>query len=156
VGRLKDHLGLVEGRLLGMLLAEAAASSYGSGTRRPDFLVPVPLHPLRLARRGHNQAVVLAVPVARRLEVPLLRGALQRRGGGRHQRGLSRRDRLDNLMMRFTCRYAWSQAPCVAVVDDVLTTGATAAAVATELLAAGAGEVHVLCATRTPRLTGQT
>lgn len=156
VGRLKDHLGLVEGRVLGMLLAEAAAGCYGPGTSRPDFLVPVPLHPGRLARRGHNQAVALAVPVARKLEVPLVRRALARTGGARRQRGLSRRQRLDNPAGRFACRQTWSRSPCVGLVDDVLTTGATAAAVANALLAAGAGEVHVLCATRTPRLAGQT
>lgn len=154
IGRLKNHLGMVEGRLLGMLLAEAAASAYGAGPdppRCPDLVVPVPLSPWRLARRGHNQAVTLARPVARQLGIPLLRRAVFRRSQGRRQRGLSRADRLGNLQGTFAARRSWSTSPCIAVVDDVLTTGATAAAVSRVLLEAGAGEVHVLCATRTPR-----
>jgi predicted amidophosphoribosyltransferase len=51
----------------------------------------------------------------------------------------------------FRCRRRFAEpGPCIAIVDDVLTTGATAAALARALLDAGAAEVHVLAATRTP------
>jgi predicted amidophosphoribosyltransferase len=91
------------------------------------------------------------VPVARRLGVPLLRRVVVRAGRGRAQRRLSRRERLANPTIRFVCRRTWTDAPCIGLVDDVMTTGATASALTEVLLAAGAGEVHVLCATRTPR-----
>jgi predicted amidophosphoribosyltransferase len=156
VRSLKDHLGLVEGRALGMLMAEAAVQTYrqsGVDTpRRPDLLVPVPLTPWRLARRGHNQALTLALPVARRLGVPVLRRAAVRRRGGGHQRGRSRTMRLAAADDVFASRVTWREpAPCVAIVDDVITTGATVAALSRILLAAGAGEVHVIAAARTPR-----
>lgn len=154
VTRLKDQMGMVEGRVLAELLADAAQASYAcDGEARPDLLVPVPLTPLRLARRGHNQALTLARPVARRLGIPFLRMAVSRAGQGPRQRGLSRSERLGSPADAFRAHIAWDDAaPCVAIVDDVLTTGATAAALSRVLLDAGAREVHVLCPARTPRL----
>jgi predicted amidophosphoribosyltransferase len=153
VRRLKDHLGLVEGRVLGLLMADAAARAYRlSGATPPDLLVPVPLTSWRLARRGHNQALTLALPVARRLGIPVLRRAVVRRRGGGHQRGRSRAQRLEAAADVFASRIDWhDRAPCVAIVDDVITTGTTAAALARILLAAGAAEVHVIAAARTPQ-----
>jgi predicted amidophosphoribosyltransferase len=151
---LKEWLGLVEGRLLGMLMADVAARHYESAGTRPDLLIPVPLSPWRLARRGHNQALTLALPVARRLHVPVLRHAVARHGGG-HQRGRSRTQRLEAAADLFVGRTVWHPpGPCVAIVDDVLTTGATAAALARVLLAAGAREVQVIAAARTPNRMG--
>lgn len=154
VGRLKDNPGMVEGRILGTLLADAAECFYtGSGTPAPEALIPVPLTALRLARRGHNQAVTLARPVAARLGVPMLRRAVVRQRAGPGQRGLSRFERLENRAGSFAARHRWhDRAPCVAIVDDVMTTGATAAELSRVLMAAGAGEVHVLSATRTRRI----
>jgi predicted amidophosphoribosyltransferase len=159
VGRLKDHLGMVEGQVLGTLLADAAEAFYrgesAAGMTPPQWLIPVPVTVARLARRGHNQAVTLARPVARRLNVPLLRRAVVRPRSGRRQRGLSRPERLENPTGRFASRRSWhDSAPCIGIVDDVMTTGATAAELARVLLAAGAGEVHVLAATRTPPQRG--
>jgi predicted amidophosphoribosyltransferase len=174
VRRLKDHLGIVEGRVLGMLMAEAAAREYrlpgtephqsserpiapatlaaAAPPRRPDLIVPVPLSRSRLARRGHNQALTLALPVARRLEIPVLRRAVVRRRSGGYQRGRSRAERLEAATGVFANRIDWrDHAPCVAIVDDVLTTGTTVAALCRILLAAGASEVHVIAAARTPR-----
>lgn len=154
VGRLKDRLGMVEGRILGTLLADAAERCYADPrVPRPAALIPVPLSALRLAWRGHNQALTLALPVARRLQVPVLRRAVARCRGGRPQRGLRRLQRLDNSSGRFVSRRRWDNGPCLAIVDDVMTTGATAAELARVLLDAGAGEIHVLSATRTPPLT---
>jgi ComF family protein len=159
--RLKNRLGMVEGRALGMLLADAVEAAYRADTAPtrqagrtglPDAVIPVPLTRLRLARRGHNQALTLAMPVARRLGLPLWRRAVLRVRGGRRQRRLGRSDRLENPADAFNCRRHWpAPGPCLAVVDDVLTTGATVAAVSRALLDAGAAEVHVWCAARTLR-----
>lgn len=152
VRRLKDHVGMVEGRVLGVLLARTAAHRYGStpALRRPDLLIPVPLTWWRLAKRGHNQAIALALPVARALEAPLWRTGAERRQGGR-QRGARRSRRLDQPGGAFRCRHRFpAPGPCIGVVDDVVTTGATATALTRILLEAGAAEVHVLAATRTP------
>lgn len=152
VRSLKDHLGVVEGRVLATLLARAATRLYLDHTtgRRPDLLLPVPLTWRRLVRRGHNQALTLAVPVARALGAPLWRLATTRRAGP-SQRGRGRAGRLDVSAASFRSRHRFAEpGPCIAIVDDVLTTGATAAALAKTLLDAGAAEVHVLAATRTP------
>jgi len=152
VRSLKDRLGMVEGRVLAALLARAAARLYRDEhtARQPDLLLPVPLTWRRLIRRGHNQAVTMAVPVARALGVPLWRLAATRRPGP-SQRGRGRAGRLGVSAASFRCRHRFAEpGPCIAIVDDVMTTGATAAAMATALLEAGAAEVHVLAATRTP------
>lgn len=147
VGRLKFHQGLVEARLLGTLLAEAVVEEY-EGRPLPEVLVPVPLSWRRLAGRGHNQALSLATVVGRRLARPVLRRRVTRKRHGPAQRGLSREARQVNLMGAFASR-PW-HGERIAVIDDVLTTGATMQALATTLLDAGASEVHAWCPVRTP------
>jgi ComF family protein len=149
IRRLKDHLGMVEGRTLGLLLADAAAAN--ARTRpTPDLLVPVPLTLRRLAWRGHNQAISLALPLAVRLGIPLARAAARRVRVTPPQRGLSRAQRQRNLGGAFVVRRDVTGLR-VGIVDDVLTTGATAGELTRCLLAAGALEVHVFCAARTIR-----
>lgn len=145
--RLKFHQGLLEARLLGTLLAEAVVVEYRDQAL-PDVLVPVPLSLRRLAARGHNQALSLANIIGRRLGRPVKRRHVRRVHHGVPQRTLSRKERLNNLTDAFASR-PW-QGERVAVIDDVITTGATLEALAGTLLAAGAGEVHGWCATRTP------
>jgi ComF family protein len=147
IRRLKDHLGMVEGRTLGYLLADAAAAAC-TRSRTPDLLIPVPLTIARTMLRGHNQAVALAAPVARRLGVPLERRAARRVRGSTPQRGLGRAARRANLAGVFGARRDFTGL-CVGIVDDVLTTGTTAAELTLTLLAAGATEVSVICAART-------
>jgi len=149
VRRLKSRFGLVEGRLLGELLGAAARLAVAEQRMpRPDLVLPVPLAPLRLVHRGHNQALPLAGAVARHLGVPLTRHGARRLRRTPSQQTLRRSARLTNLQRAFASR-AW-HGERIGIVDDVMTTGATAAALATALLDAGAGEVVVLCATRTP------
>jgi ComF family protein len=146
IGRLKFHAHLAHGRLLGALLADHLADRGGS---RPDLIVPMPLHRSRLRERGFNQAVELARPLARRLAVPLAADLVQRVRPGRPQSGLEKSRRHANVRGAFALRRpleAWH----VAVVDDVLTTGATAAELAGVLKAAGAERVEVWVVARTP------
>lgn len=110
-------------------------------------LVPVPLHRWRLWRRRHNQAAVLAASVARAAGRPVSHDLLLRVRATRPQVGLSRNERANNLSGAFR---ASPVAPGliggrrVVLVDDVMTTGATAAAAARVLLRAGAAQVDVL------------
>jgi ComF family protein len=145
VHRLKFHEGMVEGRLLAALLADAVRQSYARADL-PDVLVPVPAPPGRLARRGHNQAVTIAAFVGRRLDLPLARRGARRARSSRPQRGLSRAARLKAAAGIFESR-PW-RGETIAVIDDVMTTGATVAELARTLVAAGASEVHVWSATR--------
>ena len=153
VRQLKEHMGMVEGRTLGLLLAEAAFDVYDREPR-PHALIPVPLTLGRLARRGHNQALALALPVARRLRIPLLRSGARRTRRTPPQRGLGLEQRLHNLAGAFATRLDL-RGRRIGIVDDVMTTGTTAAELARTLLAAGADEVHVLCAARALRVRAE-
>ena len=147
VRRLKFHHGLVEARLLGTLLADAVLDEYPHQAL-PDVLIPVPLSLRRLASRGHNQALSLATVVGGRVQRRVIRRQVRRTRHGATQRGSSRKARHNNLIGAFAS-HPW-QGERVAVIDDVMTTGATLEALASTLLAAGASEVHAWCATRTP------
>ncbi|MDQ7794202.1 MAG: ComF family protein [bacterium] len=108
-----------------------------------QLVVPVPLHPDRLARRGFNQAALLATPVARALGIPCSRRGLDRVRTTPAQAGLTRRRRLANLAGAFVADPGAVGGRTVLLVDDVLTTGATAAGCAAALLEAGAFRVYV-------------
>lgn len=128
---------------LGEVLADVHDSS---GWDRPDAIVSVPLPWTRRLHRGFNQAALLARPVARRLSVP--QQPLLRRARSAPQVGRSRRQRLAAVATAFSAR---SNAPeTVLLIDDVVTTGATARACSRALRAAGAKRVHVLTLARTP------
>jgi|TARA_B100000315_G_C14530601_1_gene565966 ComF family protein len=113
---------------------------------RPDVLIPVPLSRRRLIRRGHNQALLLAHPLARTLCIPLTAGLVVRNRHTMPQQGLTRTVRLRNLRDVFEV----TEAPPahVAIVDDVMTTTATTTEIARTLLQAGAGRVDVWVAAR--------
>ncbi|MGH2744805.1 MAG: ComF family protein [Thermoleophilaceae bacterium] len=109
-------------------------------------LVPVPLHPVRLRRRGFNQASVLAGAIARRTGL-VESDSLRRRGPGPPQVGRGRSDRLAGPAGSIRAR---ARVPPVAlIVDDVVTTGATLAACAAALREAGAREVAAVAFART-------
>ena len=114
-------------------------------------VVPVPLAPSRLRERGFNQAGLLARPVAASLGAPLVE-ALSREPGGRRQAGLGGRARRTNVDGRFVARRdAANAVPRALLVDDVLTTGATAFACAAALAEAGFERVALVTFARTLR-----
>ncbi|MGV6871358.1 ComF family protein [Pseudochelatococcus sp. B33] len=115
----------------------------------PDaqLIVPVPLHYGRLWARRFNQAAALSVELSRLGGVPWDPLALVRRKRTRPQVGLSRAERAGNLQGAFHVpvpRHPTVEGRRVLLVDDVLTTGATANACARALLRAGAADVDVL------------
>ena len=107
-------------------------------------LVPIPLHRARLAERGYNQAALVAGAAARLLGVRHLPLSLARPRRTREQASLGRRDRLVNVEDAFVVRQALHGQRLV-VIDDVVTTGATASACADALRRAGA-EVAAIAA----------
>jgi len=133
------------GRGLAGELAAAIAAGAPDGLLA-GALVPVPLAPGRRRSRGSNQAEELARGLSRRTGLPV-HDALERTGGSARQTGRSRGARLARAP-RFR---AVGPAPARAVlVDDVITTGATLAACAQPLRAAGAHEVVAVSYARTP------
>jgi ComF family protein len=127
------------------LVLAAAARAPGPA---PDLVVPVPLHPRRLRRRGFNPAALLARPLARRSGAACDARALRRLRDTPSQTGLGRRERRRNLRGAFAA--ARPLPACVWLVDDVVTTGATLAAAAAALRRAGARRVVGVCAAWTP------
>ena len=140
----KDRLRLPAGRVLASLLGDALAQ------RRdwPSLLVPMPATADRLRRRGFNQAIELARPLAARFAIPLDHGLLTRRGPWRDQRGLGRAERQRNVRDSFEVRGELPRH--VALIDDVVTTATTADAASTALRRAGARQIEVWAVARTP------
>jgi ComF family protein len=136
---------LAVGRVLGSLLA-GPARDFGLHLD-VDCLVPVPLHPLRHAERGFNQSVEVAQWVARSLGRRCDQRAILRVMATRPQVGLGPQERRGNLRGAFRTAVDL-RGLRIAVLDDVVTTGATAAAVALALLEAGARSVDVWCLAR--------
>jgi len=132
------------GEPLGRLMADLAAAD--PVLRGCDLVVPIPLHVDRLAERGFNQAEVLAQEVAVALDRPLASRVLTRVRATQAQSVLLLPERRANV------RGAFAAAPVsvrrVLLVDDVLSTGFTAAACAQALRGAGAHEVVVLTLAR--------
>ncbi|GMV29792.1 MAG: competence protein F [Rhodanobacteraceae bacterium] len=136
----------------GRVLAEIALEHWHRlPPARPDTLLPVPLHPDRLRERGYNQALELARPIARATGIPLLPDVLQRGRATPAQSGLSALARRRNLRGAFAVRAGAALPAHVAVVDDVMTTGATAQECALALRRAGVVRVDVWAVARAPR-----
>ncbi|MGL4541164.1 MAG: ComF family protein [Polymorphobacter sp.] len=109
------------------------------------LLVPVPLHRWRLWRRGFNQSALLAQAIARLTGSSLSVDALVRVRATPRSRGMGRGQRAANVRGVFkVARPAAIAGRKIVLVDDVLTTGATAQACARLLLRQGAKSVHVL------------
>lgn len=143
VAGLKYRARLDHARLLGELLVHAVRQT---DAPRPELLIPVPLHPRRLRERGFNQALELARPLARALNLPLARRGCRRVRATPRQTDLNARERRGNVRGAFSAgRVAGRR---VAIVDDVVTTGHTVAELARTLRQAGAVHVQVWSAAR--------
>lgn len=113
----------------------------------PDKIIPVPLHIKRLRKRGYNQALEIARPIAKGLNVPLDVKMLQRVRHTPHQQGLSAKDRRKNLRNAFTLT-SKPVAEKILLIDDVMTTGETLRECSRTLKNSGAQEIRVAVAGR--------
>ena len=144
--RLKFHGDLAAGRLCAGLMAEAFAAALADAPR-PEALLPLPLHRARLRRRGFDQTLELARPLARALGVPLRDDLLVRVRDTAPQSRLAAPARRRNLRGAFAVRDDRPLPAHVALVDDVMTTGATLHAAAEALRRAGVARVEAwVCA----------
>jgi len=152
ITRFKHNAQWPLGRLLAERLAAWLQQAYADGLPRPQRLLPVPMARQRLRQRGFNQAQLIAQWLAPLLGIRCDPQLLLRPHATRAQQDLDAQARRQNLRQAFTlAEKALVRGLHVAVVDDVLTTGATAQALAQLLRRAGATRVDVYCLARTPR-----
>lgn len=133
------ELGVVLGEYLAQHLLDQRADM-------PELLLPTPLHANRLRSRGFNQALEISRVVAARLDLQLATGLLLRRRPTLTQTGLTPRERRRNIRGAFQVneqRSAALRGRHLVIVDDVLTTGSTAAEMSRTLLRSGAARVDI-------------
>ena len=146
MGGIKFHGRLNHARLLGQLLADAIQEY---APPMPQVLIPVPLHPARLAARGFNQSLEIARVVARVLDLPVASHCCRRVRRTPPQTGLDEPARRRNIRGAFVAQppLPWRH---VVILDDVVTTGSTVGELALALRRAGAESVAVWAVARTP------
>lgn len=152
ISRFKHQARWPLGRLLAEQLARHLDHGFDEGLPRPDALLPVPLARKRLRQRGFNQAQMLADWLSPALAIPVEKKLLLRIQDTPSQQQLDAASRRRNLRQAFALSSKHDvSGRHVAIVDDVLTTGATAEALARLLKRAGAARVDVYCLARTPK-----
>ncbi len=130
-------------RILGTLLGRRLAER---GRPAVDAILPVPLHPARESRRGFNQGREIAVFAGSELRLPVMMRLAARVRDTAEQAKLPAAERCENLRDAFAL--CAPPPPRIAIVDDVLTTGATAESLARVLRAGGCRHVEVWAVAR--------
>lgn len=149
IPRWKYATDLAAGQLLLQQMCLLLSCCCNNNMPLPQALTFVPLHWRKQRRRGFNQAQLLAEALGQQLQLPVL--ALFSKSASHSQRGLNRRQRLRNLHRSFSLTPLAQQLPShIALVDDVITTGATANALTRLLRRAGVSTVSVWTLTVTP------
>jgi ComF family protein len=153
--------GLIQGlkfhgrrNLVGLLAPLLVSTFFDSwGREEFDLVVPVPLHSKRRRERGYNQAELLARALSRQIAVSFCADAVVRIRPTLPQVGLSEPQRLENVSRAFRCLNPRGISKMrILLIDDVMTTGATAASAARSLLDSGALRVSVLTLARAEKL----
>ncbi len=109
---------------------------------KPDALVPVPLHKRRLAKRGYNQAELLADALGGRLGIPVQKNLIKRLKNTVPQKNLDAAGRQNNLKKAFKLSRNDVKLSSIVIIDDIYTTGSTIDAVATVFKEAGTRSVY--------------
>jgi ComF family protein len=150
--QLKFNAGLDLVNILASLVWRAHQAD--ANITRPDYFLPVPLHPARLRERGFNQAWELCKYLSKNMNIPASSQLLHRIKDSPHQLAHSPSQRLTNVRNAFAVtpqKKVLLQGRTIALVDDVITTGATATEISKLLLDHGATRVDVWTVARTPR-----
>jgi ComF family protein len=147
---LKFHQQLVNAHLLGKLMAETLEKRWYYNKTRPDVIIPIPLHPKRLQERGFNQALEIARPISKTLQIPIDILSCRRIKYTKAQAQLVSVKRGQNMKNAFTINRDLTGL-YVAVLDDVITTGRTMGEFSKALKAAGAYRVDAWSVARAIR-----
>ncbi len=140
---LKFHAHYPCARLLGEMLGDALSEVDG----KPQCIIPVPLHRSRYRERGYNQATEIARVVSRRLQIPLDLHSCIRAHATQPQSELSSEQRLRNVKKAFAIAKPL-KAKHVAILDDVVTTGATVNEMARVLRKTGVERIDIWACAR--------
>ncbi|MFA5960631.1 MAG: ComF family protein [Tatlockia sp.] len=135
-----------EGLYLAHFLTELILKALPEAASQTECLVPVPLHPRRLRERGFNQAAELAKLLSRQLGIPFANTLCQKTANTASQARLNRKERALNIQQAFSCKPGKYQH--ITLIDDLLTTGSTAEAIARSLKKQGVTQVDVWCCAR--------
>lgn len=137
ITQLKFHDKLYYARWLGKWFIECAQM-----VRRPEAVLPVPLHRQRLQERGFNQALQIAKPIAQHFQVPILRHEVIRHKKTLPQTKLTPIQRTKNVKNAFSLK---KPIPFrhIAIIDDVLTTGSTLNALSACLKDSGVEQIDI-------------
>ena len=150
LNQLKHHGKLAASLPIADSMHQPIETFYGKPSAHIDIAIPVPLHINRLKQRGFNQAAEIAKPLCRQLGIKVQHNACVRNFDNPPQQYAGVEARHKNLRGAFYS-HSTVAGKRVAVIDDVVTTGATANAVAKSLLDAGASYVDIWCFARTGR-----
>jgi ComF family protein len=131
------------------MLAENFSKSLQSDPFNIDVIVPVPLHYQRLLQRSFNQSYQLACTIGASINRPIDQSLVKRIRKTDRQEGLNAKQRQQNLHQAFQVS-ASVKGKDILLIDDVMTTGATAESISIQLKQQGAHSVSILCIARTP------
>jgi ComF family protein len=147
---IKQRLHAPETKKLSALLAKRLKRAYRAQTM-PRIVIPIPAHPLKFLRRGFNQSALIAHRLCSELGMTHLhQNICYRTQLGKPQKSQNRAQRLKLLSSTFSVRNLnLIQGESLAIVDDIITTGATANAVSKCLIQAGAKSVDLWCIAKT-------
>lgn len=142
---LKFNNRLVNAKILGELLANYLDDQY-QNQDKPEVIIPMPLHPIRLRERGYNQALELARPIAKKLKIPIDKSSVERIKNTLAQARLPTKKRTQNIKQAFSVnKTKMKHYKYVAVIDDVITTGNTATELCKILYQEGVEKIDVWC-----------
>lgn len=148
IAQLKFYHKLIYAKLFGLLLANYLHHVYQDDLSFPSRIIPMPLHKTRLQLRGFNQALEIARPLAKKLQIPLDYKLCQRIQPTSSQSSLTNvQHRIMNVKNAFTAENIPSGH--VLIIDDVITTGSTVNELSKVLRRQGASRVDVACCART-------
>ncbi len=130
---------------IGVKLGEQLGTKLVASQHKDSILVPVPLHPKRLKKRGYNQALKIAQGIHKTTQIPIAEGILKRVQNNKSQTKMGVIERQGDVNLRFALdnKRPRQKAPKAIIVDDVITTGSTIHACYHWLTLAGYQEIYV-------------
>lgn len=135
--------------ILGQMLANQVKQQLPASQSLPELLVPVPLHAKKERQRGFNQAQLIAQHCGQQLNIPVNTTAVKRIKNTQSQTQLTRQQRQQNMHRAFKQMTALQGISHLAIVDDIVTTGATANSLSQVLKQAGVKKIDIWCVCRT-------